>query len=238
MKSVVLWLLSLLPVVGFCLDRQLRIATDFAKADSIALQYPNHSLADLDLLASRLTASLHSDEEKFRAIYKWVCDNISYDRGTYLENKRMRSKLANAALDQWNARTTLKMFRELIRHHRTVCTGYAWLVKELAARAGLTCMVVDGYGRNASSNIGGKGIPNHSWNAVRLNDKWYLCDATWSAGAFDASTGAFLPRFDDAYFLADPLLFIQNHYPLDPRWTLLKESPSLQWFLEAPLVYS
>ncbi|HWA34332.1 MAG TPA: hypothetical protein VG737_09400, partial [Cyclobacteriaceae bacterium] len=122
MKSLFVWLLCLLPVAGLCRDRQL-LATEFRKADSIALAHANHSLSDLDLLASRLTRALNADEAKFRAIYKWVCDNISYDRTTYLENKRMRAKLSNEALEAWNAQVTLKVFRELVSHRRTVCTG-------------------------------------------------------------------------------------------------------------------
>jgi hypothetical protein len=237
MKCLFVWLLCLLPVAGLCLDRQPYVG-DFEKADSIAVAYANHSLFNLDLLASRLTSALHSDETKFRAIYKWVCDNISYDRSTYLENKRMRAKLSNEALEAWNARVTLKVFRELVSHRRTVCTGYAWLVKELAQRAGLACMVIDGYGRNITSNVGGQGIPNHSWNAVQLNGRWYLCDATWSAGGIDVNSGVFVAKFNDAYFLADPAIFIRNHYPLDPQWSLMNQTPSLQWFLHGPLLYT
>ncbi len=120
-----------------------------------------------------------------------------------------------------------------------MCTGYAYLVKELATHAGLSCVIVDGYGRNSQANVRGPGQPNHSWNAVGLNDKWYLCDPTWSSGGMTYKQHAFLKQYNDSYFLADPSLFIRNHYPLDSD---LDAHPSynitLEEFLKRPLAYN
>lgn len=204
----------------------------------MAERYANHAITDLDLLASRLTSPLPSETAKFRAIYRWVCNNITYDHAMYSRNKEMRSQLTGEALGDWNKNLRVKMFQQLARRRRTVCTGYAWLVKELAIRAGLTCVVVDGYGRNISVNIGGEGVPNHTWNAVRLEGQWHLCDPTWSAGVYDMSQGKFIQKFNDAYFLPDPRLFILTHYPLDPRWSIVSEIPPLRQFLDGPLLYS
>jgi hypothetical protein len=79
---------------------------------------------------------------------------------------------------------------------------------------------------------------NHSWNAIQLNNKWYLCDATWSGGAYDVDLSRYDKKFNDSYFLADPSLFIRNHYPLDSTWTLLTKKPTLNEFLNRPLIYS
>jgi len=105
-------------------------------------------------------------------------------------------------------------------------------------RAGLSCVVIDGYGRTAQANIGGIGIPNHSWNAVQLNNKWYLCDATWSSGAINLEMRTFIKKYNNSYFLAAPNLFVRNHYPLDSAWMLLHDKPTLNEFLNRPLVYS
>ena len=66
---------------------------DFAKADSVAALYPDHSLRDLRTLSHKLTTSLSTEEEKFRALYKWVCDNIANDYSFYAINKSKREKL-------------------------------------------------------------------------------------------------------------------------------------------------
>jgi hypothetical protein len=72
---------------------------------------------------------------------------------------------------------------------------------------------------------------------VHLRGKWYLCDATWSSGAFDKTTYTFIKRYDPAYFLADPALFVRNHYPQDTTWILSDQKPTLQEFFDGPIIY-
>jgi hypothetical protein len=215
------------------------VGTDFEVADSIADLYPNYSLRDVTVLADKLTRSLPTDQQKFRAIYKWVASNVENDRALYLKNKRRRERLKDPdALIEWNKKISRRVFDDLVNKHTTICTGYAYLIRELASRAGLKCIVVDGYGRNVQSNIGGDGVPNHSWNAIRLNSKWYLCDATWSAGSYDMNQSMFIRKFDESYFLSDPTFFARKHYPLDSAWILLKDKPTLRMFLDGPILYS
>lgn len=211
---------------------------DFIVADSIASLYPGHSLRDLKALADKLTKPLITEEGKFRAIYRWVCTNIENDYDLYIRNKRRREKTQDLqTLAQWNKGFSAQVFKKLVREHKTVCSGYAYVVKELAFHAGLTCKIIDGYGRTAHANVGGRGIVNHSWNAVKLHGQWYLCDATWSSGIIDPQTQTFIKEYDNGYFLADPLLFIRNHYPLDTASMLVNDKPTLHEFLNGPLIY-
>lgn len=211
--------------------------TDFKKADSIAELYARHPLNDLKLLSDKLTRSLSTDVEKFRAIFKWVCLNIESDYALFVENKNMRGKLNGEKLAKWEKDFAKRVFSTMTAHHRTICTGYAYLVKELAFHSGMNCRIIDGYGRHAKANIGGSGVVNHSWNAIELAGKWYLCDPTWSSGTIDNHTQAFVRKFDDAYFLPEPSLFVHNHFPLDSKWILFRPEPDLHTFLNAPLVY-
>lgn len=211
-------------------------SNEFQKADSIASLYPGHSLSDLGLLSYKLTASLSTDKAKFRAIYKWVCTNIQGDYDLMEYCKRKRSKLKGDKLDRWSKEFNEAVIQILISKHRTLCKGYAWLVRELALRAGINCEIIPGYARSARSNIGGSGIANHSWNAVMLDGNWYLCDPTWSSGIATVEN-EFTSTYKDEYFLADPEWFILNHYPLDLKWTLMKSPPDLNEFLNQPLVY-
>ena len=201
------------------------VSVDYRKADSIATHYQGHELGNLMLLSHRLTANLDTDVEKFRAIYRWVCDNIAYDYGYFALNKSKRDKYQHQPqkLAVWNQEFSKRVFQRLLKHKKTVCTGYAYLVRELATFAGIECQIVDGYGRSAVANLKGEGIPNHSWNAVKLAGQWYLCDPTWSTGFVD-SRGTFHKKFKEAYFLTKPQVFVQNHYPLDSRWLLLDKS--------------
>jgi transglutaminase/protease-like cytokinesis protein 3 len=212
---------------------------DFYKADSVASLYPRHSLTDLKSLSAKLTQPFSTDQDKFRAIYSWVCYNIENDYGLYVKNKSKREKLKDrpGELQGWNQKVNQDFFQQLRDEYKTVCTGYAYLIKELSFHAGLACEIIDGYGRTTQSNVGGLGIANHSWNAIQLNNQWYLCDATWSSGAIDPTQKKFIQQFSEAYFLAPPSLFVLNHYPLDSTWILLKNKPTLQEFLNGPLVY-
>ncbi|WP_276372217.1 transglutaminase domain-containing protein [Chryseolinea sp. H1M3-3] len=211
---------------------------DFSKADSIAALYPQHSLQDLPLLADKLTRTLPTEVEKFRSIYSWICTNIDNDYGLYVENKRVREKLKDIkALDAWNRKFGKRVFHTLMTDRKTVCSGYAYLVKELALHAGLNCEVIDGYGRTAHANVRGQATANHTWNAIQLDGHWFLCDATWSSGSIDATLKRFIKKYDDSYFLADPSLFVRSHYPLDSSWLLLGEKPTIQAFLNGPLIY-
>ncbi len=213
--------------------------TDFRKADSVAVRYADFPLNDLKGLAEKLTQPFSKEEEKFRAIYFWVCNAIEGDYAYYLKNEKQRTKLQHEpkALKAWNDAFSKQVFTRLLNQKKTICTGYAYLIKALSAWAGLSCKIVDGYGRSVSSNVGGAGTLNHSWNAILLNGKWYLCDATWSSGVIDPKTGVFIEKFEDAYFLTTPTLFVRSHYPLDTAMLFLKNKPLLQEFLQGPIVY-
>lgn len=225
-------------LVTCCFAQQIQ-TSDFRRADSIALIHTGHSLDDLRLLSGKLTESLTTEKEQFRAIFSWVCNNISNDYNFYEKNKRKREKFLHQPekLAEWNKEFRIKVFERLRKDYKTVCTGYAYLLRELAYYAGIECEIVDGYGRTALANIGGNPIANHSWNAVKLNGKWYLCDATWSSGSIDPQQKVFISAFSEAYFLTDPSFFVLNHYPLDTSKLCLTEKLTLDQFMIAPLIY-
>jgi hypothetical protein len=231
---LIFYLAGILSVESFSQNEK-----NYRKADSIARLYPHHSLKNLHELTFKLATPLSTDEEKFRAVYRWVCENIDNDYTLYLKNKNKREKLKDPKqLEEWNSTFSQEVFQTLITKQRTVCTGYAYLIKQMTSYIGLPCEIINGYGRTVESNIGGEGVVNHSWNAVQLNGQWHLCDATWSAGAVETSERTFVKSFDEAYFLARPELFVNKHYPLDTAWMLIAQKPSLRDFLNGPIVYS
>ncbi|WP_452599782.1 transglutaminase domain-containing protein [Pontimicrobium sp. MEBiC01747] len=214
---------------------------NFYKADSIALAYKNEGLNNLPQLSYKLTSNLNTDVEKFRAIYLWVCTNIANDYNLYLKNSRKRQQLQHQAgkLNAWNERVKKEIFRKLLKREKTICTGYAYILKELSKLANLNCVIVNGYGRTSTTDIGKLNIPNHSWNAIKLNNKWYLCDPTWASGVPDPKTNIFVFKYNNGYFLTNPELFAVNHYPIDSKWLLLNtKTPTFESFIEAPIIYS
>lgn len=210
---------------------------DFTRADNIAKLHHGARLDNLPLLAYKLTNRLPTEVEKFRAIYVWVCHNIKGDHSMTRKISNQRKKLKNNsnAWVQWNNDYKNTVFKKLRKHKKTMCTGYAYLVKELCYLANIECNIVDGYGRTVDANIHELEIANHSWNVVKLDEKWYLCDATWSSG-YTVEGNVFVQDYNDGYFLTDPILFGKNHFPLDQKW-LLDNNMTSKKFVSEPLVY-
>lgn len=213
--------------------------TKYAKADSVAALYKGHDLIRRFELVQMLTSPFEDEELKFRAIYSWVCLNIENDYRAYLKNDMKRRKYMHkpAKLDDWNKTFRPKVLTKLMGSNKTVCTGYAYLIKELAAYIDIEVMVVDGYGRSATVSLPKEEMPNHSWNAVKLNGAWHLVDATWDSGYTLMPIGLFVPSYDGAYFLKEPSVFQLNHLPLEPKWQLQEEVIDMSQFVNFPLVY-
>ena len=213
---------------------------NFENADKIAFAYKGNDLTNLPRLAYNLTNNLPSDVEKFRAIYTWACTNIESDYNSFRKNYAKRSKLQKDSLElyKWNKSFSSQVFKKLAKEKKTICTGYAYLVKNLANLANINCEIIDGYGRTVNSVESALKFPNHSWNAVQINNKWYLCDATWSSGTIDLDNYTFKFDYNDGYFLAAPELFAKDHFPNDNSWFLLNKKPILSEFLNAPILYS
>ena len=208
---------------------------DFRKADSVAAHWHRYPIQNLRELSIKLTTGLATDLEKYRSIFKWVCDNIENDYQLFLQNKKVRSKYYDQPdkLNEWNTRLHRKSFHRLVTEYKTLCSGYAYMVKELAYHAGLEASIVNGYGRATLSM--NKNVPNHSWNAVKIDGIWYISDPTWASGSIHPE--GFRHEFNEVYFLMKPELAIWNHYPLESKWMFVDDVPTLEEFLGWPLLY-
>lgn len=230
--------LSILLFLNICFGQIADFSNiNFKKADDNAIKFQGEGLENLPMLSYNLTHNLETDVEKFRAIYTWVCMNIKGDisQQNLIGRKRKQYKNDSTNYLNWNRYFLKTVFKKLIKHKKTMCTGYAYLIKELSFFANIECEIIDGYGRTIESNVEEFQLPNHSWNAVKINDKWYLCDATWSSGYTIGNF--FVNNYNDGYFLTDPLLFSKNHFPLKKEW-LLTNSTTEKTFVTSPLVYN
>ncbi len=198
---------------------------DFTKADAMARHYQGEQLYNIPLLVYNLTDKLTTDVEKFRAIYFWVTHNISNDIHLVFSNERKRSKYKNSpeSLRNWNNNFKKKVIRKLIEDKKTLCTGYAFLVQAMSKQAGLECEIINGYGLANNKNVKHLKSPNHSWNAIKLNDTWYLADATWASGYTDMKSLLFFFDYDDSFFLMEPERFGKDHKPENQEWSLIPE---------------
>ncbi|WP_435415767.1 transglutaminase domain-containing protein [Polaribacter aestuariivivens] len=213
---------------------------DFTKADYTAKLYEGENLYNLPLLTHNLTSKLKTDVEKFRAIYRWICSNVKGDYYMYKKISRKRKLFKNDSISllKWNKIYAKKVFEKLLKDKKTMCTGYAYLLKTMTNIANIECEIIDGYHRNTTANIETLSIPNHSWNAVKLNNKWYLVDATLASGFTNLSIHKFIFNYNDGYFLATPNLYSKTHFPLHKNWKLItKTTVGENDFTNKPIVY-
>lgn len=142
--------------------------------------------AYLNDVYDELGLSEHTEIEKIRRIYAYICSHTEYD-------------------DEHDSSYKLKYsaYAALI-NGKAVCQGYSALFYRMALDNGLECRVINGKA----------GSINHAWNSVRLGDKFYLLDATWDAGrknpdyfllceedltGHSKNTDLFGPEFDAVY---------------------------------------
>lgn len=156
------------------------------------------------------------DWDRARGAYVWVANNIEYDVDAYLSD-------------------TLKVVEaeDVFTSGKSVCQGYAGLFTEIARGLGLQTVVIDGYAKGYGYKTGThfKKI-NHSWNVVKIENKWHFIEATWGAGSFDGKK--FVRNYNTIWFNTDPRLFVLNHFPKDTSWLLITPSLTLTDYEKRP----
>lgn len=198
----------------------------YAQTDStIGLVTTGKYGADILALAADICLDQPGEQQKANAIYNWVTHNIAYDVKALRKLQKADGDKAVLAL----------------KNRKAVCDGYAMLYTELCRAAGLQAVNIEGYARDWMYDNGDEMyIPRHEWNAVRINGKWQLVDATWGAGGLyqkeamivrlynkvfrggrvSARSLRFRYRYNPDYFMQDPEAFRLKHLPSDPWWQL------------------
>jgi hypothetical protein len=200
MKKIILIVIVLFVSIEF----QAQSDKNFRKIDRYALKAPKKINTSIVKLSEYLTDPYEDDLEKVRSIFTWLIYNIDYDNTAYNDG--------NKRINQSN--------EDVLTRKKAVCFGYATLFKALCEAANIEAEVVSGFSKQTLGSATKLGENNHAWNAVKINGKWQLLDATWTSG-LKTTTDDFMKTFDVTYFLPSPELFICNHLPADPMWQLL-----------------
>ncbi|KAM4694395.1 kyphoscoliosis peptidase-like [Discoglossus pictus] len=184
----------------------------FKKLDAYASKL--NTKGSLDFLMKDLLRDVHTDQEKIRAIWIWICYHIEYDIAG-LKNKALRSTDPS----------------EILRTRKGVCAGYSSLFEKMCNIAGVQCKTIIGYAKGAGYEVGQNfSDTNHAWNMVYLEKGWHLLDSTWGAGCVNESRSNFRFKYNEFYFLTHPSLFIEDHFPEQKESQLLVPHVSLKQF--------
>lgn len=165
---------------------------------------PYNKTTDLPTLVSDLVRPFSNDSLKVVAIYDWVTSNIRYDN-------TFRKRLEGDS-------TLTQEPTYILRSKKAVCIGFSKLFKALCEEAHIPALIIEGF---AKSNGYAIDKEEHAWNVVKINDKWYLIDATW---------GINNALFAKKYCFTPPSIFAETHFPHDPLWQLMDYPLSMECF--------
>jgi hypothetical protein len=212
-------ILTLFFLLNLCLSTAFGQDTefDFTKIDEHARSVSESKATSVKSLAKSLIARYKTGTEKVRAIYVWVTHNVKYDM-------RLLSENSGLTIEQKKRK---QQPERILKSKRAVCEGYTNLFVALCEEAGLPCHFVTGYTKNVDGQIN---PTTHAWNVVKVDGAWHLVDATWGAGGFEEGKRKYVKNMDEAFFLAKPEDFIQDHFPVDPLFQMLEVPVSLEEF--------
>ena len=180
-------------------------AQDFSIIDSQSKTVPRTAEKQAGNLAEYLNQKTKTDIEKIRAYYVWLTHNIEYDTKTFFSSNP-NPKTGN---------------ENTLKYKKAVCQGYSELFKSFCDHSNIPCFIVSGYSKGYGySSQKAITTSDHAWNAVYINNKWYLIDATWGAGYVDDKQ-KYVQEFNTDYFITKPEDFVLKHLPADPMWQLL-----------------
>lgn len=187
---------------------------------------------DIKSLARQLSEKQPNDSSKVVAFYNWISNNIEYDYATY--------KSMYPLLDLGQTQSC----SNVLRTKKALCGGYSNLFYQLCKQEGIKAEVIEGLAkvRNSSDpKDHAYRFESHAWNAVKLNNRWYLLDLTWSAGAI--LNEQFIKKVNTEFYMTSPTVFRETHWPSDPLWQLIYLPISKETFIQnnpnqnTPLAY-
>lgn len=151
---------------------------------------------------------------RVKALHDYVADRVSYDiaalrRGDYPPQDE----------------------ETVFRTRMAVCAGYATLLVKMGEYTGDEIVYVAGNSRGENGQVAGGG---HAWNAAKIEGRWYLLDATWSAGYVNGST--FTKSYSTANLFTPPEVFVHDHLPDNSSWQLLETPITQGEFVRQPMM--
>ena len=158
------------------------------KQDNIPLANGHATLWDTKTveLADEICSDCVADEEKVKAIYKWMIHNFEYDYEY------------NPIVQYFNVHKTLQT-------HKGVCYDFSHLFAALCRSQKIPCYVVDGDKRDNAKY-------HHTWNRVYFNGTWWNMDVTFDIVQTKNKGQLYGFRKIDDAFVTDKEFFITKIY--------------------------
>ncbi len=165
---------------------------------------------DIRSEAANILGESNTVEEKARAIYNWICDNIAYDTSKQIHDAET-----------------------CYRTKRGVCQAYCELFSYMAEAVGLTAEIITGITKDVKGNVSSD---KHSWIFLYTNAyNGMMIDPTWGAGSVDGVR--FVKNEDNStWFDVSPYWMVFSHFPDEPYWQKLDIVITEEQFRKLPVV--
>lgn len=133
------------------------------------------------IINSIITADM-SEPQKIKAVHDWLVKNTTYE-AAYYSRSDSHNHLYN-----------------ILYNKIGVCQSYSVAFYVFMGEMGIPCTFIVGSADN------GTGAISHAWNAVQLNNEWYLVDATWDDPIVNGTS-----NYSDGYNMAYTYLLCPNN---------------------------
>lgn len=202
-----------------------QVVPDYRKADDYArhFPFPVQDRNSLDSMIQLVNRDFVLSEEKIRAVFTWIATHLEYD--CHMEGK---PTFKSSSME------------EVLKSGKSQCAGYSNLLQHCLRSMGFESTTIRGVAKTARKDLWwtmGDLKANHSWNAVKLHDRWCLLDPTWASGAADDNCETITREFSDFYFFPDPEKFALSHLPDSSKWQFTSEPMTPEKFLAIPVFH-
>lgn len=205
-------------------------AQDYERIDATIELYPNR-FNTAEELSAFITRDFKTEEEKVRAIYTWIIQNVAYEPEEY---KNFNFNFKNyRERNQKEEKTRKKVISRTLREGIAVCEGYAMLFERLCELQEISNYLVRGDIKTHFDDIGRPFRKTHMWNVAYIEGKPFLFDPTWGAGKYRRK---FIKEPTYFYYKTPPKLFINTHYPHQGEDTFTDLSFSREDFANMPFI--
>ncbi|MEE3419933.1 MAG: S-layer homology domain-containing protein [Lachnospiraceae bacterium] len=167
-------------VIDSCENKTINLEAQgddlYAEIDMPDIQYRTTTEQDIEYSAKlnqvlpTLQLEQMTDYNKVKTIYEYITSHVTYDKAHENDESYALQYTGYGALCKGTA----------------VCEGYASLFYRMCTMKGLDCRII--FGKADTT----EGKEAHAWNLVRVDGRYYYCDATWDAGSTDDNFDWFL----------------------------------------------
>lgn len=208
---------------------------NFDAVDAKVLNYPRFN--NVEDLANKIEKDFKSDADKARAAFFWLAKNIRYNLKEYYSPRKRSYRFKFSSEEERLQKIQAindSFIAATFKNKMGVCEEYAQSFKKICDLLHIEAAVIKGNVRSDAREIGTiSNTTNHAWNAVKIDEKWQILDATWAAGY--EYNGKWIRKFNEYFYNIPTGKIFKTHYPKEAIWVLRFGRMSLEEFYKQPI---